>query len=160
MYSQCDTVHFGSALHHIIAQCFGSGADIPVFAVPPIPNREDLRRREAEYAAGDKIYGSGSAVGYPTESASFLTQSANYPTESVGGPYSPSPTSAPPPFFPLNTAASPTITAAVPTSFVYEAIPVSVTTAPPQMFTGLASALRPAITFVILALVASLYLTL
>jgi hypothetical protein len=160
LYSQCDTAHFGSALHHIIAQCFSTGADILIFATPPIPNREDLRRREEEYVAGAKLYGSGSAVGYPTESVSFLTQSVGYPTQSVVGPYSPSPTSTPPPFFSLNTATSPVITSATPTEPIYNAIAVSTSAPLPQLFMGSASALGPAMTFAILALIATLSLTL
>ena len=133
---------------------------MPLFAAPPIPNREDLRRREEEYAAGVKLYGSGSAVGYPTQSASYLTQSAGYgyATQSVGGPYSPNPTFTP--LLSLDTATSPVITSATPTAPTYNAIPVSTTSAPPQIFVGSASALGPATTFVILSLIATLYLTL
>jgi hypothetical protein len=131
-----------------------------LFAAPPIPNREDLRRREAEYAAGAKLYGSGSAVGYPTESVSFLAQSAGYATQSVDGPYSSSPTITPPPFLSLDTAGSPAITSATATQPMYNAIPVSTTAARPQIFIGLASTMGPAITFAILALIATLYLTL
>ncbi|KAG4438602.1 hypothetical protein IFR05_005926 [Cadophora sp. M221] len=142
IYSQCDTAHFGSALHHAIAQCFGTSNEV-FFAVPPIPNRDALRRREEEYAAGAKLAGSGSAAGYPTESATFPVQSANYPTDSVGGPYSPSPTASTPfPFFPLNSVTSPAITSATPTEPAYNAVPVSTTTAAlpvPQLYTGGAS---------------------
>ncbi|KAH6716358.1 hypothetical protein BKA61DRAFT_342067 [Leptodontidium sp. MPI-SDFR-AT-0119] len=142
IYSQCDTAHFGSALHHAIAQCFGTSNEV-FFAVPPIPNRDALRRREEEYAAGAKLAGSGSAAGYPTESATFPVQSANYPTNSVGGPYSPSPTASTPfPFFPLNSVTSPAITSATPTEPAYNAVPVSTTTAAlpvPQLYTGGAS---------------------
>jgi hypothetical protein len=106
------------------------------------------------------VYGSGSAVGYPTESISFLTQSAGYPTQSVGGPDSPSPSSTPAPFFSLNTASSPAITSATPTEPIYNAIVVSTTPATQQLFIGLGSALGPAITFAVLALIATLYLTL
>lgn len=106
------------------------------------------------------MYGSGSVVGYPTESISFLTQSAGYPTQSVGGPYTPNPTSTPSLFFPLNTASSPAITSATPTEPIYNAIAVSTTPATPQLFIGLGSALEPAITFAVLALIATSYLTL
>ncbi|KAH7381787.1 hypothetical protein BKA64DRAFT_684247 [Cadophora sp. MPI-SDFR-AT-0126] len=138
MYSQCDTAHFGSALHHAIAQCFGTSNEV-FFAVPPIPNRDALRRREEEYAAGEKLAGSGSAVGYPTESATYPVQSANFPTDSVGGPYSPSPMSTLFPFFPLNSATSPAVTSATPTDSAYTAVPVSTTAAVPQLYTGAAS---------------------
>ncbi|PMD14342.1 hypothetical protein NA56DRAFT_664679 [Hyaloscypha hepaticicola] len=175
LYSQCDTVHFGSALHHIIAQCFGTGSGLPLFAAPPIPNREDLRRREAEYAAGAKLYGSGSAVGFPTESVSFLTQSAGYATQSVGGPYSPSPTSPSWTSPSLDTAASlamtstalsfdtavsPAMTSATASQPIYNAILLSTTAARPQIFIGLASTLGPAGTLAVLAFIATLYLTL
>ncbi|KUJ07322.1 uncharacterized protein LY89DRAFT_363312 [Mollisia scopiformis] len=136
LFSQCDTVHFGSALHHVIAQCFGSGNEI-LFAVPPIPNRDDLRRREAEYAAGAILYGSGSEAGFPTESVDYPIQSANYPTQSVGGPYSPSPTV---PHFPLETATSPALTSATPTPAPYSAL-AETTTASPVLYTGSSSSM-------------------
>jgi hypothetical protein len=161
LYSQCDTVHFGSALHHITAQCFGTGSEISLFASPPIPNREDLRRRDEEYAAGAKLYGSGSAAGYPTESVSFLTQSAGYATQSVGVPYSPSSTPTPPPILSLETATSPAMNSATLMEPIYNAIPaVTTIAAPRQVLVGLASALGPAITLVVLAMIATLYLTL
>ncbi|KAE9370551.1 hypothetical protein N431DRAFT_546364 [Stipitochalara longipes BDJ] len=159
LYSQCDTVHFGSALHHIIAQCFGTGSEMPIFVAPPVPNRDDLRRREEEYAAGAKLYGSGSAVGYPTESISFLTQSAGYATQSVGRPYSLRPTSTLPPFFPLDTTTSLAMTSPTPTEVLYNAIPAMTTAAAPQqMFAGVASALGPATTFAVLGSITALYM--
>lgn len=95
IYSQCDTAHFGSALHYTITQCnpFNAGKHNEfIFAVPP-SHRDDLRRREAAIAAGSKIDGSGAAYEYPTESVnssptqdakSYPTQSVNsYPTQSV-----------------------------------------------------------------------------
>jgi len=134
---------------------------MPLFAAPPTPHREDLRRREEEYAAGAKLYGSGSAVEYPTESVSFLTQSAGYSTQSVGGLYSPSATSIPPPFLSLQTSTSPATTSATPTGMLYNAIPVVTTIAAPQrMFAGLSAALGPATSFVILAFIATLCMTL
>ncbi|OWP06752.1 hypothetical protein B2J93_9 [Marssonina coronariae] len=144
IYSQCDTVHFGSALHHAIAQCFGTNDEV-FFAIPPIPNRDSLRRREEEYAAGAVLYGSGSAAGYPTESANFPTQSANYPTDSVVGPYSPSLTASLPfPYFPLNSVTSTAVTPATPTESAYNAVPVSTTAAPPlpQLYTSQVSSSR------------------
>ncbi|KAK0111275.1 hypothetical protein ONS95_001647 [Cadophora gregata] len=142
IYSQCDTAHFGSALHHAIAQCLGTNNEV-FFANPPIPDRDALRRREAEYASGEKLAGSGSAVGYPTESATFPLQSANYPTDSVAGPYSPNPTSTLFPFFPLNSVTSPAITSATPTEPAYNAVRVSTTAAVPQLYTGGASPFPP-----------------
>ncbi|KAL2065429.1 hypothetical protein VTL71DRAFT_3099 [Oculimacula yallundae] len=141
IYSQCDTAHFGSALHHAIAQCFGTSNEV-FFAVPPIPNREALQRREEEYAAGAKLVGSGSAAGFPTESATYPAQPANYQTDSVGGPYSPSPTAPTPfPFFPLPSANSPAITSATSTEPAYNVVPVSTTPVlpVPQLYTGKAS---------------------
>jgi hypothetical protein len=161
LYSQCDTVHFGSALHHTIAQCFGTESEMVLFAAPPIPHREDLRRREEEYAAGAKLYGSDSGVGYPTESVSFLTQSVGYATQSVGYTYSPNPSSSPLPLFSPDTATSPALASATSTMPIYNAIPaVTPAGAPQQVFVGLASALVPAFPSVALSLVATLYLTL
>lgn len=137
LYSQCETAHFGSALHHVIAQCFGTGNEI-LFAVPPIPNYDSLRRREAEYAAGAKLYDSGSAAGYPTGSASYPLQSVNgYQTQSVGGPYSPSPTvssSSP------ERATSPELTSATPTGPAYSSLPE---TTAPILYTGSSTSLDP-----------------
>ncbi|KAE8443431.1 hypothetical protein EG329_001828 [Mollisiaceae sp. DMI_Dod_QoI] len=146
LYSQCDTVHFGSALHHVIAQCFGTGNEI-LFAAPPIPDRDSLRRREAEYAAGAKLYGSGSAAEYPTGSVGYAIQSAGYPTQSVGGPYSPSPTI---PYFSLDTATSPVLTSATPTELPYSALPVSTTAPAPVLYTGSSTSLGPFTALVLL----------
>ncbi|KAH7333455.1 hypothetical protein BKA65DRAFT_553800 [Rhexocercosporidium sp. MPI-PUGE-AT-0058] len=161
IYSQCDTAHFGSALHHAIAQCFGTSNEV-FFAVPPIPNRDTLRRREEEYAAGAKLVGSGSAAGYPTESATFPVQSVNYPTDSVGGPYSPSPTASTPfPFFPLTSATSPAVTSATPTEPAYNAVPVSTTTAAlpvPQLYTGEASSSPIDLCLAVVLTIAAVYL--
>ncbi|PVH70166.1 hypothetical protein DL98DRAFT_661313 [Cadophora sp. DSE1049] len=157
IYSQCDTAHFGSALHHAIAQCFGTSNEV-FFAVPPIPNRDALRRREEEYAAGEKLAGSGSAAGYPTESATYPVQSANVPTDSVGGPYSPSPTSTLFPFFPLNSATSPAITSATPTEPAYNAVPVSTTAAVPQLYTGGASSSPPTLSLAVVFTMMIIYL--
>lgn len=65
-----------------------------------MPNREELRRREAEVAGGiANAYGSGNPFGLPTESAaSFLSESIalnpyptqsvdNYPTQSAGNSF-------------------------------------------------------------------------
>ncbi|QSZ30827.1 hypothetical protein DSL72_000385 [Monilinia vaccinii-corymbosi] len=68
LYSQCDTAHFGSALHHTITQCVGV-ADNMLLAVPPISNHDSLRRREAEYLRGVKLENLESIGGYPTPSA-------------------------------------------------------------------------------------------
>ena len=134
--------HFGSALHHVIAQCFGTGNEI-LFAVPPIPNRDSLHRREAEYAAGAKLYGSGSAAGYPTESANYRTQSVNnYPTQSVGGPYSPSPTI---PSSPVETA--PALTSATPTEPAYSALAENTS---PALYTGSSTSLSPSVCIALL----------
>ena len=132
-----------------------------LFAAPPALHREDLRRREEEYAAGAKLYGSGSAIGYPTESMSFLTQSAGYATQSIGGLYSPSVTSTTPSFLSLKTSTPPATTSATPTKVLYSAMPVvNTVAAPQQMFAGLSSALGPVTSFVVLAFIATLYMTL
>ncbi|KAI9050343.1 hypothetical protein LZ554_005509 [Drepanopeziza brunnea f. sp. 'monogermtubi'] len=176
IYSQCDTVHFGSALHHAIAQCLGTDNEV-FFAVPPIPDRDALRRREDEYAAGAKLFGSGSAAGYPTESAAFPVQSANYPTDnaafpvqsanyptdSVGGPYAPSPTASVPfPYFSLTSVTSPAAKSATTTESTRDAVPAS-TTAPspsPQLYTGNASTSRATVSLAVVLTVAAVYLVL
>lgn len=154
LYSQCDAAHFGSALHHVIAQCYGTGNEI-IFAFPPIPNRDSLRRREAEYAAGAKLYGSGSAAEYPTQSAGFPLQSANYPTQSVGGPYSPSPTASPPL---METATSPALTPAIPTTPSYSAL-AETTMAPPVLYTGSSSILGFSVWVILLSALLVIFLT-
>ncbi|KAK6615036.1 hypothetical protein H4I95_00188 [Botrytis cinerea] len=65
IYSQCDTAHFGSALHHTITRCVGV-ADNVILAVPRLSNHDSLRRREAEYLQGVKMEDSESIAGYPT----------------------------------------------------------------------------------------------
>jgi hypothetical protein len=166
LYSQCDTVHFGPALHHSISRCFGFDNQI-LFAAPPIPNREFLRRREAEYAAGGKIYGSGSAAGYPTESANlpiqsvpYATQSVPYATQSAAAPYYAGPTSSSlVPYFPLNT--SPATASATPTQPAYGPLPdLGSATSPQAVFTGGVSSLPSTRFLVILVAIAVTYLTL
>lgn len=137
LYSQCDTAHFGSAVHHVIAQCYGTGNEV-LFVVPPIPNRDSLRRREAEYAAGARLYGSGSIAGYPTESAGFPTQSVNYPTQSISGPYFPSPTPSAPPF---EITTSPALIPAIPTTSSYSAL-AETTITPQVLYTGSSRTLK------------------
>jgi hypothetical protein len=56
LYSQCDTAQFGSALHHAISQCSGTGGEF-LLTVPPVANHDVLRRREAQYLAGEKLFG-------------------------------------------------------------------------------------------------------
>ncbi|KAH8601955.1 hypothetical protein B0O99DRAFT_607819 [Bisporella sp. PMI_857] len=131
LYSQCETMHFGAAVHYAITQCSGFGGDI-LLAVRPYPNHDSLRRRrEAEYLAGDlsiRPSGSPSANIYPIpeyevnpEEMSYAlasingysfatgsvnndvypTQSANYASQSAANPVD-TPTS-PSPYFPLQT---------------------------------------------------------
>jgi hypothetical protein len=161
LYSQCDTAHFGSALHYTLSQCSRIGGET-VLLLPPISNHDSLRRREAEYLAGDKLYGSGSAVGYPTQSVSLRTQSANnYPTQSVGGRYSLSatPSSLLPPYFPLNTAALPATTSATPTESTYTAAAASAT-AGPELYTGVALRLVSSTLLPVFVIIAAFYLSL
>ncbi|TVY21601.1 hypothetical protein LARI1_G000139 [Lachnellula arida] len=154
IYSQCDTVHFGSALHHTIAQC---GIDNQIiFGIPPVPDNVLLRRREEAYLAGAKFLGPpGSAGLYRTESAdgsSFPTQSALFPLQSAGG-HSPQATASPPPYFPLNTVTSPEI--ATPT----EPAAIAISSAPaPQLFTGTAPRYKARIP--LLSTLAALYFVL
>ncbi|TVY67398.1 hypothetical protein LSUE1_G004725 [Lachnellula suecica] len=158
IYSQCDTAHFGSALHHTITQCVGTENQM-IFDVPPVLNHDSLRRRrEEEYLAGIKIFGAeGSLVPYPTESAPFPIQSVPFPLQSVGGPYSPSPTASPPPYFPLNTVTSPAVTSATPTEPL--ALPAS-TTAGPLLFSGLSPECGPSIPLGVVSTVMLLFFAL
>jgi hypothetical protein len=173
LYSQCDTVHFGPALHHSISRCFGTGNQI-LFAAPPIPNRDFLRRREAEYAAGRKIYGSGSAAGYITESANlptqsvpyatqsvpYATQSVPYATQSAATPYYAGPTSSSlVPYFPLN--ASPATASATPTQPAYGPLPdLGSATSPEAVFTGGVSSIPSTRFLLVLVAIAVTCLTL
>lgn len=157
LYSQCDTAHFGSALHITISRCFSLGSEI-VLSIPRIPNYDALRRREAEYLAGAKAYGSGSAVGFPVQSA-YPTQSVDsYPTQSVAGAYSWNASSTPP-YFPINTATKPAEAAAIPTG-EYNTATAASTTAGPLLYTGPAADIGPSITLPILVSVAAFYLSL
>lgn len=140
IYSQCDTVHFGSALHFTISQCTGLGNQI-VPEMPPIPNHDLLRRQEVQYLAGGDIDGSGSAMGLPTLSMGFPYESTTYATQSAGGPYSPDPPSPTAPHFPLQTTPPPAPTG-------------------PLMFTGLAPGRMSNPGFYVLLSVISLYLAL
>ena len=47
LYSQCQTVHFGAALHHTLAACYDFASD-EAGAVPPILRHQALRRRTNE----------------------------------------------------------------------------------------------------------------
>lgn len=116
-----------------------------IFGVPPVPNQDSLRRREVEYLAGAKLFGSGgSAVPFPTESAPFPIQSAG----------ASSPTATPPPYFPLNTATSPAPAPAA----LSEPAPIAVSTTPaPLLFTGVASHLEASILLGFLSVLAILY---
>jgi len=155
LYSQCDTAHFGFALHHTISRCSSLGSEI-ILSIPRTPNHDALRKREAEYLAGAKAYGSGSAVGFPVQST-YPTQSANnYPTPSAAGPYSLSATSTPP-YFPLKTTRGSAGTSATPTE---EYTAAAATAAGPLLYTGPAPEIAPSITVPILVSMAAFYLSL
>jgi len=115
-------------------------------AVSPVLNHDSLRRREAEYLAGAKIYVSGSDVGYPTQSA-FPTQSA-----SSYNPYA-APTFLPP----RETATTPASMTTKETQPVYNAVADSTSTSP-VLFTGLALRLRPNIVISLLFAVIATYI--
>ncbi|PQE06173.1 Extracellular membrane CFEM domain protein [Rutstroemia sp. NJR-2017a BBW] len=135
LYSQCDTAHFGSALHHSIAQCSGAVSDVTLLTIPDFPNHDSLRRREAEYLGGARLYGSGSDSSYPTQSA-FPMQSA--------GPYVPGIfiSSIPPLYTPHDTATVISKLSADPTSTVYSTA-ADLITASPLLFTGFAPKIAP-----------------
>lgn len=115
----------------------------PFLGISLAPNRAELRRREAEYAAGEKLAGSGSAVGYPTGSAdNYPTQSVNYPTQSAQYPTKSAASATPTaiPYFPLNTVRSTAASAQFTSPPVsYDALPASTTAPSPQVFSGLSS---------------------
>jgi len=134
--------------------------------MPPIPNHDALRRREAEYLAGAKLYGSGSAIGLPTQSSSFLTQSANYQTQSANYmtqsaalPYSTNTPTSPPTYFPLQTATAPANIPASQTEPAYTALRAS-ERANPLLYTGVAPGPRHSIALYTFATLGALYLVL
>ncbi len=126
--------------------------------MPPIANRDALRRREEEYAAGTKLVGSGSAADYyPTESADyagFATQSVQYATQSGGQSYSsPSPTPSTP--FSLLTTASPAVTTTVASERSLSPVPDLNSSSDAEQVAARASASRPDLE--ILAILLALY---
>jgi hypothetical protein len=138
----------------------------PLLDIPPTPNRAELRRREAEYAGGERLAGSGSVVAYPTGSAdNYPTQSANYQTQSVQyltqSAASATPTTVP--YFPLDTvkttaAAATTQSTSPPAS--YNALPASTTAPSPQVFSGLSSKTMKVNTITCLIALAVTYISL
>ncbi|TAQ83497.1 hypothetical protein B7494_g8186 [Chlorociboria aeruginascens] len=117
-----------------------------VFTVPRNPDHDSLRRREAAYLAGARLYGSGSDAGFPTQSA-YLTQSI--------GPYLPNSMLTTPSYFPLQTPTTPASTS------IDTIEPTALTTATyiaQQVYTSISSTLRPYMVMSILVTVASMYL--
>ncbi|CAG8951844.1 hypothetical protein HYFRA_00005648 [Hymenoscyphus fraxineus] len=189
LYSQCDTVHFGSALHFAISQCVDTDSQI-VFGVPPIPNHDSLRKRkEAEYLAGgkEKRYESGisgiawptessgynlqsagfplEGFAFPTQSASYLTQSANFPVQSVANSWG------------ASAIPSPTPDVLLPrrVNYVYATVSTIVTARTPSttksvksfptyvkriVHTGVTSKIGPCLAFHALSTVVAIYLSL
>ncbi|KAF7960521.1 hypothetical protein EAE96_000201 [Botrytis aclada] len=154
IYSQCDTAHFGSALHHTITRCVGV-ADNIILAVPRLLNHDSLRRREAEYLQGDNIDDSESIAGYPTLSG-LPIQSALPLVSAVAF-------SSLPPMVHLTrdtVAASVTAFATAPFDLIhttYDTAPELVT-ASPLLYTGDAFKMLPSILFPFLASILGLYL--
>jgi len=64
------------------SRCSAAGGG-NLFTSPQTPNREELRRREEEYIAGDKLHSSGSVAGYPAESAHSPTESGFFPRGNI-----------------------------------------------------------------------------
>ncbi|TGO82292.1 hypothetical protein BPOR_0871g00060 [Botrytis porri] len=154
IYSQCDTAHFGSALHHTITRCVGV-ADNIILALPRLSNHDSLRRREAEYLQGVKIDNSESIAGYPTLSG--------LPIQS-GLPFSSAVAfSSLPPMVHLTrdtAAASVTPSATAPLDLIhttYNTAP-ELATASPLLYTGDAFRILPSILFPFLAPILGLYL--
>jgi hypothetical protein len=110
----------------------------------PVSDWDNLRRREADYVAGEMSYGSGSANEYLTRSVNLPTRSvADYPTnslqyltQSATGPYISSATAALSAYFSFNTVAAPAITSATPTEPMFNVVSPSVEPNQPQLFTG------------------------
>ncbi|ESZ89662.1 hypothetical protein SBOR_9948 [Sclerotinia borealis F-4128] len=154
LHSQCDTAHFGTALHHTITQCFGV-ADNILLAASPLSNHDSLRRREAEYLRGVKLEDSESIVGYPTLSA-LPMQSALPFSSGVAFPSIP----------PLLYLTRDTVTAAVTASVTaaVDSVQTAYNTAPefitasPLLYTGDALRILPSTFFLFLSAYWGLYL--
>ncbi|KAF7926612.1 hypothetical protein EAE99_005807 [Botrytis elliptica] len=154
IYSQCDTAHFGSALHHTITRCVGV-ADNIILAVPRLSNHDSLRRREAEYLQGVKIEDSQSIAGYPTLSGLQIQSALPFASAVTF--------SSLPPMVHLTrdtVAASVTTSATAPFDLIhttYNTAPELVT-ASPLLYTGDAFKILPSIGFPFLAPILGLYL--
>ncbi|RDW63841.1 hypothetical protein BP5796_10343 [Coleophoma crateriformis] len=85
IYAQCDTAHFGFALHHSILKCSAIINELVVGMIP-VPDHDSLRRRELDYLAGPQFEASGSAMESPTGSAGYPSNSVGYLTQSAGTP--------------------------------------------------------------------------
>ncbi|THV54083.1 hypothetical protein BGAL_0034g00030 [Botrytis galanthina] len=153
IYSQCDTAHFGSALHHTITQCVGV-ADNIILAVPRLSNHDSLRRREAEYLQGIKIEDSESIAGYPTFSGLQIQSALPFASAVTF--------SSLPPMVHLTrdtVAASVTASATAPFDLIhttYNTAPELVT-ASPLLYTGDAFKILPSFLFPFLAPILGLY---
>ncbi|KAK6614669.1 hypothetical protein H4I96_00990 [Botrytis cinerea] len=154
IYSQCDTAHFGSALHHTITRCVGV-ADNVILAVPRLSNHDSLRRREAEYLQGVKMEDSESIAGYPTLSGLPIQSSLPFASAIAF--------SSLPPIVHLTrdtVAASVTASATAPFNSIqttYNTAPEFVT-ASPLLYTGDAFKIQPSTLFSFLAPILGLYM--
>ncbi|TGO40956.1 hypothetical protein BHYA_0029g00660 [Botrytis hyacinthi] len=153
IYSQCDTAHFGSALHHTITQCVGV-ADNIILAVPRLSNHDSLRRREAEYLQGAKIEDSESIAGYPTLSGLQIQSALPFASAVTF--------SSLPPMVHLTrdtVAASVTASATAPFDLIHTTFNTApeLVTASPLLYTGDAFKILPSILFSFLAPILGLY---
>ncbi|TGO24295.1 hypothetical protein BPAE_0107g00430 [Botrytis paeoniae] len=154
IYSQCDTAHFGSALHHTITRCVDV-ADNIILAVPRLSNHDSLRRREAEYLQGVKIEDSESIAGYPTLSGLPIQSALPFASAVAFSSLSPMV------HLTRDTVAA-SVTASATASFdlihtTYDTAPELVT-ASPLLYTGDAFKILPSILFPFLAPILGLYL--
>lgn len=113
--------------------------------MPPSPSRELLRKREEEYVAGKRLYGSvpwdehSVGGGLATQSTIYSTHSVNYLTRSTGGPYSLIATT-PPILYAALESPSLAIDSAIPTGPTFDVWAASPSNEPqPQLFTGTAA---------------------
>ncbi|KAJ8058524.1 hypothetical protein OCU04_012707 [Sclerotinia nivalis] len=153
IYSQCDTAHFGSALHHTMTRCVGVADNLLV--VPPVSNHDSLRRREAEYLRGVKLEDSESIMGYPTLSG-LPIQSALPLASAVAF------SSIPPLLYltrdTVRASATASVTAPVESArTTYNTAPEFIT-ASPLLFTGDGLKVLPSILFLFSAAISGLYL--
>jgi hypothetical protein len=165
LYAQCDTAHFGTALHYAISRCSETGIELHQIRTLHTITRKELRRREENYAAGlDKLYGSSSAGGFQTQtSGGLLTRDREIlPTGSIDDIYlEPSTISAELTPSSIENIMSKTLPTASPlVSRATSVYPSSTATHVPKLYTGTGLKIDPYIIVAILIPITTLYLVL